>query len=404
MSAVLSLPPAKRSRVALGLARAAAVGRFELQTCLNCGKVQYPPREACSRCLSDQLDWRVQSDSGELLACTKLFHSNEPYFTQRLPWPVGLVRLDCGPSVVAHLRGSLNSPGTRVRVSLGLDRAGGAVLVSVPSAEVSDMADDDQMREWSCDPGLRKVLVTDGYSQTGIALIAALVAAGAKTVWAGGATGREDELELGEPPLSIAQRATGPSPNVVPLDLDLENDASIAAAAASIGGDVDILIHNAQRRVGDAVDVSSFESAQLDMDVHYFALMRLAREFGARMRERNAAGKLDAVAWVNLLCIHALIGSPEHSGFAAAQAAAHSLSQSLRATMRAAGIRVVNVFAGPLERGAPELADAVVAALRRGVEDVYPGDVAASLFARWRENPDGLERELAAATHPVAMR
>jgi len=39
-----TLPPAARSRIALGLTAAAAMGRFELQQCKDCGIVQYPPR------------------------------------------------------------------------------------------------------------------------------------------------------------------------------------------------------------------------------------------------------------------------------------------------------------------------------------------------------------------------
>ena len=41
------------------------------------------------------------------------------------------------------------------------------------------------------------------------------------------------------------------------------------------------------------------------------------------------------------------------------------------------------------------LASAIVKALRDGVEDVYPGDVAQEWLARWRDNPKVLERELA---------
>ena len=63
-----TLPPAARSRVALGLTAAAALGRFELQQCAVCGTVQYPPREACQRCLSIELAWKPQSGEGELLA------------------------------------------------------------------------------------------------------------------------------------------------------------------------------------------------------------------------------------------------------------------------------------------------------------------------------------------------
>ena len=75
--------------------------------------------------------------------------------------------------------------------------------------------------------------------------------------------------------------------------------------------------------------------------------------------------------------------------------------------MRPAGIRVVNVFPGPIDDewnqhmpppklGAPALASAIVKALRDGVEDVYPGDLAQEWLERWRDNPKVLERELAA--------
>jgi len=62
------LPPSARSRAALGLTAAAALGRFELQVCGDCGAVQYPPRESCQRCLSGALRWREQSGAGELIA------------------------------------------------------------------------------------------------------------------------------------------------------------------------------------------------------------------------------------------------------------------------------------------------------------------------------------------------
>jgi NAD(P)-dependent dehydrogenase (short-subunit alcohol dehydrogenase family)/uncharacterized OB-fold protein len=381
-TALPSLPPVSRSRVALGLTAAAAVGRFELQTCLACGAVQYPPREACHRCLSTRLQWRMQPDGGELLARTVLSHSNEPFFRQRLPWSIGLIRLDCGPSVVAHLHGGITSAGMRVRVGLRLDRAGSAVLIAFPCEGVIDLANDKQLSQLSCDPKSRKVLVTNAESEAGRALLHALSAAGASTVWAGGA-GKSASLP------SLA--------NVVPLALDLTNDASVATAAASIGSEVDILINTAERRPNGVASAPSLDAARLDMEIYYFGLMRLTREFGPRMRARNSAEHLRAIGWVNLLSIHALASSPAQASFAAAEAAAHSLSQTLRAQMLPAGIRVVNVFSGPMEQGANALAEEIVTALRNGAEDVYAGDVAKHLFARWRENPKGLERELAVA-------
>ena len=57
-STVPTLPPAQRSRAALGLAIAAWRGQFALQHCADCGVVQYPPRDPCGKFLSGALDWR----------------------------------------------------------------------------------------------------------------------------------------------------------------------------------------------------------------------------------------------------------------------------------------------------------------------------------------------------------
>jgi NAD(P)-dependent dehydrogenase (short-subunit alcohol dehydrogenase family) len=317
-----------------------------------------------------RLQWREQPDGGELLSHTTLFHSNEPYFRQRLPWSIGLVRLDCGPSVIAHLHAAEMTTGMRVRVALRLDRSGHAVLVAFPSEEVIDVAEDLTSR---------KILVTDASSEIGDALVHALAAAGAGTIWAGCAEAACSFSNLG---------------NVVQLALDLTTDASVAAAAESIGSEVDILINTAARRVDGA---PALESARLDMELYYFGLARLARDFGSRMRARNTSPAMPAIAWVNLLSIHALAGSPAQETFAAAQAAALSLSQSLRAQMMSAGIRVVNVFTGPTEDGPESLAQEIITALRTGAEDAYAGDIAKQVFSRWRDNPKGLERELAAA-------
>src|SRR5678815_4912175 len=135
------------------------MGRFELQQCKDCGTVQYPPREACQKCLSVRLQWKSLPDGGELLARTVLHHSNDLFFRERLPWHLGLVKLDCGPTVVAHLHGSV---GKRVRVRAMLDRAGQAVLAALPEQEATTMADDRQLREFTCDPKFRKVLITEG--------------------------------------------------------------------------------------------------------------------------------------------------------------------------------------------------------------------------------------------------
>jgi NAD(P)-dependent dehydrogenase (short-subunit alcohol dehydrogenase family)/uncharacterized OB-fold protein len=393
-----TLPPAARSRVALGLTAAAALGRFELQQCRDCGTVQYPPREACQNCLSIRLAWKPQSDEGELLAATVLHHSNDLFFRERLPWRLGLIRLRCGPTVVAHLHGDVPAAPAAVRVTARLDRAGQAVLVALPDKETSDMADDRQLREFTCDPKSRKVLVTDGKTGVGQALVKALAAAGSELIWVGHAEPWKklpgfDELE------AIAQ--------VTLVPLDVSDSKNVRELAAEIGGKVDILINNAEvHRAFGIANRHGVETARAEMDINYFGLLRLAQEFGPALRSRGADGMASAVAWVNLLSIYALANFPPHGTFSASKAAAQSLAQCLRAEMRPAGVRVVNVFPGPIDdewnqlvlppKIAPTaLAGAIVKALREGVEDLYPGDVAQEWLERWRDNPKALERESA---------
>ena len=73
----------------------------------------------------------------------------------------------------------------RVRVGARLDKSGQGVLLAFPLDEVPNMADDPELREMTCDPKFRKVLVTDGMTAVGRALVRALVEAGADLVWVG---------------------------------------------------------------------------------------------------------------------------------------------------------------------------------------------------------------------------
>jgi NAD(P)-dependent dehydrogenase (short-subunit alcohol dehydrogenase family)/uncharacterized OB-fold protein len=398
----MSLPPGARGRVALGMTAAAAEGRFELQVCQACAAVQYPPREACHRCLSPRLKWTPQSGEGRLLSTTTLHHSNDLFFRERLPWRLGLVHLDSGPTLIVHLHGEVDDAGKtpqRVRVGARLDRAGQAVLIGFPNEGSEHMADDRMLREMTSDPKFRKVLVTDGKTAVGQALVQSMVKAGADIVWVGHAEpwkklpGWDDISQL---------------PQVTLVPLDLTNGKSVDELAGEIGGKVDIVINNAEVHRAYGIGARrGTDVAKAEMDVNYLGALRLAQAFGGALKSRAADGVTSATAWVNLLSIYALSNFPPHGTYSASKAAAYSLAQCLRAEMRASGIRVINVFPGPIDeewnqalpppKVAPAaLATAIVKALRDGVEDVYPGEVAQEWLERWRDNPKVLERELAA--------
>ena len=393
------VPPGSRSRVALGLTAAAALGRFELQVCRDCKTVQYPPREACRVCLSPRLDWRPQDGAGELISETTLRHSNELFYRERLPWRLGLVKLDSGPTLVAHLHADCAPAPARVRVTANIDHAGQAALIALPEKDTPHMADDRQLREMTCDPKFRKILITDAKTALGQAMVEAVVGAGADLVWAGYA-------EPWKKPPGFERLSAYKQVSLVPLDLT--DSRAVKSLAGEIGGRVDILINTADhhRNFGIAAR-EGVEVARAEMDMNYFGLLRLAQEFAPAMRTRGADGQSSAVAWVNLLSIFALSNFPPHGTYSASKAAAMSLAQCLRAELAPAGVRVINVFPGPIEdewnqslpppKIAPaRLAADIVAALRGGAEDIFPGDIAQDWLARWRDNPKGLERELAA--------
>jgi NAD(P)-dependent dehydrogenase (short-subunit alcohol dehydrogenase family)/uncharacterized OB-fold protein len=387
--------PQGRSRTAQGLTAAAARGEFALQVCRHCHLVQYPPRDLCGNCLSPDLAWQAVDAGGTLIAATDIAVSSENYFRERAPWRTGIVAMDCGPSVLAHLHGGCQSEG-RVRLSLKLDRWGRGVMVALPAQETADMADDPILREYGCDPKFRRMLITDGDSRVGQALAAQAVQAGADLVFVGIA--QPWRPSPGRETLAAMQRVT-----VVPLDVT--DSRSVEDLAAQIGGRVDILVNTAEYiRPGGSSHGHQMQRIRDSMEVNYFGLARLAQAFGPAMRGRGADGVGNACAWVNLLSVYALANLAPFGTFCESKAAAYSLSHALRGEMQASGIRVINIFPGPVDdqwhqtvpapKVAPSaIAGAIINALKDGVEDVYVGDIARDIFARWRDDPKALERE-----------
>ena len=392
-----ALPPAPRSREALGLTAVAAEGRFALQRCEACGRVQYPPRQVCGGCLSPDLAWRDVPDGGTLLAGTTLHHSNDVYFRERLPWRLGLVKLDCGPSVVAHVMEDCRVEG-RVRMSTRLDRSGRAVMLAMPpDREAPHMNDDLELRETTCHPRHRRVLVTNGKTVVGQALVRAFAAAEARAIY----VGNPDPWHA-SPELAALSELRG----VELFPLDVTDSKSVQELASRIAVKVEILVNNGYHlRPGGIRGRKDINTPRAEMDVNYFGLLRLAKDFAPVMRDRGADGDFGACAWVNVLSIYALVNHPAFGTYSASLAAAHSLAQCLRSELAEGGVKLVNVFPGPIEdewqqllpppKLTPEgLAGAVVRALVDGVEDVYPGAVAQEIIGRLRENPKEVEREL----------
>ncbi|MDA1101632.1 MAG: SDR family NAD(P)-dependent oxidoreductase [Proteobacteria bacterium] len=391
-----TLPPGNRSREAHGLTAMAAIGRFALQTCAACGQVQYPPRQVCGNCLADDLPWRDVAPGGSLLAETRLHHANDLFFRDRLPWRLGVVRMDAGPSVVVHLAEDCQQ-GMRVRLSLNLDRSGHAVMSARPETPGPEWEDDLQLRELTTDPKDRRVLIVNGKTDLGLALAQGFSAAGAREIFVGHA-----EPWKASPALDAAKAVGG----VTLFPLDVTDTDSVQELAAVLGGKVEIMVNNSYHlRPGGAVDRLDMNISRQEMDIHYFGLLRLAGTFGPAMRARGADGAHGACAWVNVFSAYAQVNNPAFGTYSASQAAAWSLAQCLRAELMPGGIRVVNAFTGPLDDEwhqmvpPPKLTSDMVAgrivdALQKGREDVAIGAVAEEIMQRLAENPKEIEREI----------
>ena len=390
------LPQGVRSRTALGLTAAAAEGRFQLQVCAECAAVIYPPRDACPRCLSARLPFRDVDNRGTLLVETTIRTSTDVYFRERMPWRIGTVKLDAGPSIVAHLHGDLRE-GQRTRLQLKLDKSGQAVVIAMPMEDSPNMQDDPQWRELTCDPKFRRVLITDGRTAVGQAMAEALSEAGASMVFVGIADPWKPFP--GEEKLRKLER-------VEVVALDLTDTISVNECAGEYAPKIEILINTAEHvRTGGIVERKGLTIARAELEVRYFGLTRLAQAFGPVLRARGADGVNSAAAFVNLLSVYALVNWPAYGAFSATEAACLSAAQSLRAELQPGGVKVLNVFFGPLEtewyqavpppKVAPSaVARATVHALKQGLEDVFVGDVADDIRARLAVSPKALEREL----------
>ena len=100
-----------------------ALGKLMGNKCKSCGEYHIPPRQICSKCGSQQLEWHEFKGEGVLEAVTLNRTPSTP-FKGRGPYAVGIVRLDEGPSISGLL--AMDNPekivvGTRVKFTVVKD-------------------------------------------------------------------------------------------------------------------------------------------------------------------------------------------------------------------------------------------------------------------------------------------
>jgi len=226
-------------------------------------------------------------------------------------------------------------------------------------------------------------LVTGANRGLGARLVAELLSAGAAKVYATartpGAVGTAD-------------------PRVHTLALDVTDPASVTAAAVA-APDVTVLVNNAGvLAFGGALD-RDLESFERDLRTNYLGTLRVTRAFVPAL-ERNAPA-----AVVNVLTVIALAPVGAMAGYSASKAAAHSMTQALRAELRDRGITVLGAYPGGIDtdmlagvevdKAAPEVvAQRIVAGLAAGETVVFPDDASAGAGSVYLSDPLKLEQML----------
>ncbi len=69
---------------------------LRIQRCSDCRSYRYYPRPACPDCHSMRYEWAPMSGRGIVWSYTIAYHPVLPYFADKVPLPVAVVKLDEG--------------------------------------------------------------------------------------------------------------------------------------------------------------------------------------------------------------------------------------------------------------------------------------------------------------------
>jgi NAD(P)-dependent dehydrogenase (short-subunit alcohol dehydrogenase family) len=199
---------------------------------------------------------------------------------------------------------------------------------------------------------------------------------------------------------SLAPLVASDPRRIVPLALDVTDVRSIRAAAEQAKG-VTLLVNNAGATFFSGfLGTDDLAPARAEMEINYFGPLTVIRAFAPQLKASGDS------AIVNIGSIASLITFPSLGSYSASKAAVHSLTKGVRAELRAQGTVVVGVYPGPVDTDMAKgmtaqkvppahIAEAALAAVVDGTEDVFPDDVSAKMYADLQADPKGVERQMA---------
>lgn len=231
------------------------------------------------------------------------------------------------------------------------------------------------------------VLISGSNRGIGAATVKALLKAGVSKIYAGAR--------------NVSSLPDFNDVRVVPIQLDVSDDASVAAAS-QIALDVDVLINNAGVMAFNDFTTSALDSIETDMNVNYYGTLRVIRAFTPQFVSRSAG------TIVNVVSILGLAPVPVLGGYSASKAAVHSLTQTLRGALAKSGIEVIGIYPGPIDtelaqhlpiaKASPEhAAENIVKGIANGDTYVFPDPTALQIGHLWSTDGRKVEEALRAA-------
>ena len=204
-------------------------------------------------------------------------------------------------------------------------------------------------------------------------------------------------LDRGAPKVYAFARDPGRvrrDPRVVAVAFDLQRPPTVP-------DDVTLLINNASTAEFAGPLDADPEAVRREMATNYEGTFATTRAF-LPVLEANGG------AIVNVLSLLSLASTPPMAGYSASKAALHSLTQALRHALKPRGIAVYGVYPAGIDtdmvagidvpKTAPRaVADALLDALGRGEEDIFPDPNAQAMGELWFRDPKAFERAFAGA-------
>jgi NAD(P)-dependent dehydrogenase (short-subunit alcohol dehydrogenase family) len=128
-------------------------------------------------------------------------------------------------------------------------------------------------------------------------------------------------------------------PGVVPVQLDITDPDSVARAA-SLAGDVNVLINNAGVSTHASLLTGPIDDARLEMETHYFGTLSVTRAF-APIIEANGGGAI-----LNVLSVLSWAHVPAFGAYSAAKTAAWGMTDAIRQELAPRGVHVAALHVG----------------------------------------------------------